>query len=217
MTKTNKAMLETIIQLTQTPVKDKIDKQLSMFKDLGKKDSLAWFSELCFCILTANSKAKTAIAIQEQLGWKGFLSLNQKELALVIKKNKHRFHNNKSRYIIEARKYAHDIKKIITNIVCNDGLFAARLWLVRNIKGLGFKEASHLLRNVGYSDISILDRHILNLMFNMGIIAYTLNSLTPKTYMEIEKHFFKLASKLNMTPAELDLYMWYIKTGKVLK
>jgi len=42
-------------------------------------------------------------------------------------------------------------------------------------------------------------------------------SLTKKSYLEIEKKFTKLAECLGMPAAELDLYMWYMKTGEVLK
>jgi len=35
--------------------------------------------------------------------------------------------------------------------------------------------------------------------------------------LEIEKKFEGIAGKIGMTAAELDLYMWYMKTGKVLK
>jgi len=34
-------------------------------------------------------------------------------------------------------------------------------WLVKNLTGLGYKEAGHFLRNIGSGKIAILDRHIL--------------------------------------------------------
>ncbi len=41
--------------------------------------------------------------------------------------------------------------------------------------------------------------------------------LNKKNYLEIENKFNKMAKKLKMNSAELDLYMWYVKTGKILK
>jgi len=96
------------------------------------------------------------------------------------------------------------------------GEFEAREWLVRNIKGLGMKESSHFLRNVGYKNLAILDRHILNIMKDEGIIEKP-KSLTRKKYLEIEEKFNKMAKGFNMSPAELDLHMWCMKTGEVLK
>ena len=43
----------------------------------------------------------------------------------------------------------------------NDG-YQAREWLVHNVKGIGYKEAGHFSRNIGFTqDLAILDRHIL--------------------------------------------------------
>jgi len=86
-----------------------------------------------------------------------------------------------------------------------------RGWLVKNVKGVGYKEASPFLRNVGYFDVAILDRHILTLMNEDK------KALSKKRYLKIENKFRQLASKLGMSCAELDLYMWYIETGWVLK
>jgi N-glycosylase/DNA lyase len=36
-------------------------------------------------------------------------------------------------------------------------------------------------------------------------------------YLEIENFLMKIAKKLNLSLAELDLYLWYIETGKILK
>jgi len=83
--------------------------------------------------------------------------------------------------------------------------------------GLGYKEASHFLRNTGSKNVAILDRHILALMHSHKLIAEIPKPLNKNKYLEIEQKFNQLASKLNMTPARLDLAMWYLKTGKVLK
>ncbi|MBW1933916.1 MAG: hypothetical protein JRI56_13245 [Deltaproteobacteria bacterium] len=42
-------------------------------------------------------------------------------------------------------------------------------------------------------------------------------NLNKKTYLEIEKKLEELADVLGITLAELDLYMWYMETGKILK
>ena len=198
-------LIHKIQALRKSRVKSVVDKRLKEFEALGKKSSKEWFSELCFCILTANSKAITALQIQKELGSKGFCSFCQKDIRDSIKRNKHRFHNNKAKYITEARCHV-DIKQKIEHMEETE----ARAWLVKNIKGLGYKEASHFLRNVGYKNLAILDRHILNLMNEK-------KALNKNRYLEIEKKFLKLAKRLNMNAAELDLYMWYMKTGKVLK
>ncbi len=210
---TNKKLISQIKALKNSKVKDQIDKKLKEFKSFKRKSTDEWFCELCFCILTANSKAMTALSIQEELGSQGFICNSQKEICNCIKRNKHRFHNNKSKYIIEARKHKDELKKKINSMSEKDG----REWIVKNIKGLGYKESSHFLRNVGYDNLAILDRHILNLMVDTNMIKEKPKTLTKNIYEKIEKKFIELAKKMKMSAAELDFYMWYIKTNKVLK
>ncbi|OIO80303.1 hypothetical protein AUJ84_03985 [Candidatus Pacearchaeota archaeon CG1_02_32_132] len=189
--------------------KQLINKRLSEFKSFKNKSDEEWFQELCFCILTANSKQKTAEIIEKSLNSK-LLTIPQEELAQFIRNNKHRFHNNKAKYIVEARQHYPIREKLSDNELNN------REWLVKNIKGIGMKEASHFLRNTGSTSLAILDRHIINIMAEHDLIEKP-KSLTPKIYLEIERTFNNLAQKMNMSSAELDLNLWYIKTGEVAK
>jgi len=205
-------LIKEIKSLKDSSIKNKVDQRLKEFKNFKNKDTKEWFSELCFCILTANSKAATALKIQEELTPKGFCEYSLDNISKTIRKNKHRFHNNKAEYILAAREHI-DIKSKIKEL----GEIKAREWLVKNVKGIGYKEASHFLRNVGYKNLAILDRHILNLMKEHDLIKEKPKTLNKKKYLEIEKTFKKIADTLKMSCAELDLYMWYMKTGKVLK
>lgn len=182
--------------------------RLQEFAEIRKKDNTIWFSELCFCILTANAQAEKALAIQAKLSPKKFLEISLEELILVIKSFGHRFHNRKAEYIVNARKYK-NIKDIIINMSGQE----ARLWLVKNIKGIGYKEASHFLRNMGWSDVAIIDRHILRFLLNNNLIESIPKTITPKIYIELEKILIQIDPKLD----ELDLLLWYHMTGKVLK
>ena len=196
-------------------IKEVIGQRMNEFSSFSHKSPEEWFSELCFCLLTANSRAKTAMTIQKELGFKGFYSLKQEKLVECIKRNKHRFHNTKAARIVEARKYS-DIKSVIQNIVKEEGQKSARDWLVKNVKGLGYKEASHFLRNTGHENLAIIDRHILSILGEHNLIQNTLKA-SPKNYLEIESACQSLAKSLNMSLSKLDLSLWYIKTGTVLK
>ncbi|MFH1770148.1 MAG: N-glycosylase/DNA lyase [archaeon] len=193
-----------------------VDSRLKDFESFKYKNTEEWFSELCFCILTANSKARTAIDIQNGLGFKGFSEMSEKELSDYIRKKKHRFHNNKAKFIVLAREYV-DIKGIVLGAMHDGGLLEGREWLVENIKGMGYKEASHFLRNVGYKDVAILDRHIINLMIENKVIKEKPKNLNKKNYFILEEKFKELSDSVKMSMAELDLYMWYMKGGDVLK
>jgi len=205
-----------INSLRNSELKNTVNTRLNEFKSFSEKSSEEWFSELCFCILTANSKARTAMAIQKELTPKGFLNNSKESIRDTIKNNKHRFHNNKSNFIIEARKFS-NIKEIIQKLEKEKGQKEAREFIVKNIKGIGYKEASHFLRNVGYENLAILDRHILNLMLENNYLKEKPKSLNRENYLDIEDKFNELAGEIKMSPAELDLYMWYVKAGEVLK
>ncbi|MEM4215734.1 MAG: N-glycosylase/DNA lyase [Candidatus Anstonellales archaeon] len=208
-----KKILEKIKRLRKGRVKKLIDKRVKEFKRAGKSSKQRIFSELCFCILTANYSAEGGIRIQKEIG-DGFLKMGEKALAKKLKKLGHRFPNTRAKFIVEARKkFAKKIKEIVFSF--DDGR-EAREWLVKNVKGLGYKEASHFLRNVGFMDLGIVDFHIVDLLVKNRIIKKP-KTITRKKYFEIEDVLKKLAERTGLEPGELDLYLWYIETGKVLK
>ena len=119
----------------------------------------------------------------------------------------YRFHTLRAGYIYEARENFRNID-INSKNIRND--------LVDNIKGIGMKEASHFLRNVGFDDFAIIDFHIIDLLVKNNLIEKP-KTLTKKKYLEIENVLRKLANKVNLSLGELDLYLWFAETGKVLK
>lgn len=202
-----KQFLSLPFKLSQPEI-DTIAKRLTEFSELGKLQNNEWFSELCFCLLTANSQAQRAINIQKHLGVQGFLENPQENIAQTIKSFGHRFHNTKAKYIVLARKYK-NIKDQLKNLTSIE----AREFIVKNIKGLGYKEASHFLRNVGYNDLAIIDRHILKFLHQNSLIKEIPKVVTKKIYLECEN----LLKKYNINLSKLDLMIWYHITGKVLK
>jgi len=206
------ALAKSIEKLKSSEVGELVAERMREFKEVRGKGNEIWFSELCFCILTANSTAKLGLKIQGELG-DGFLNLPIGELTRRLKGLGHRFYNKRAEFIVSARRYSR-IKDIITEFPETQ---QAREWLVENVYGIGWKEASHFLRNVGFDDVAILDRHILSLLQENEIIKEAPKTLTRRRYLEIEGLFKDLARKVNLSPAELDLYMWCMKTSCVLK
>ncbi|MCD6511661.1 MAG: N-glycosylase/DNA lyase [Thaumarchaeota archaeon] len=176
----------------------------------GKRGEEELFKELCFCLLTANFTAEGGIRIQNEVG-DGFLKLDEGELVRRLKELGHRYPRARARYIVEARRLYGRLERI-------KGWDAreAREWLVRNVKGLGYKEASHFLRNIGFKDVAIIDRHVLRFLEEIGI-AKRKRSLGRRDYMRLEGELSEIAKGLGISLGELDLYIWYLMTGKVLK
>lgn len=205
-------VLELIENLKKSEVKKLIDARIKEFEENGRKPGSEIFKELCFCILTANFDAGKCIKIQNDIG-EGFLTLSESQLAERLKESGHRHPNVRSRYIVEAREYKNSLKDVIK--FCNNDT-ELREYLVKNIKGIGYKEASHFLRNIGYKNLAIIDFHIINILTDYGLIEEP-KSLTKRKYMEIEGLLKEIAGESGINLAELDLYLWFAETKKILK
>ena len=189
----------------------RINERVIDFINMGKSRNDSLFIELCFCILTANTSAEMGIKTQRTI-MNGFIKYPEEKLRDELKAAKYRFYNKRAAYIIDARHIRKNIKRLISE---NDH-FSFREYLVNNVKGVGYKEASHFLRNIGIFDFAILDKHILKLMKDYGYIN-DIKLNTRKDYLEKEKIFNAIASTYGMEPGILDLYLWQIATGKILK
>lgn len=170
------------------------------------------FYELCFCLLTPQSSARLCWNTVLKLKEKNFLYNDFNPYPFI--NGRVRFNVNKTRYLIEAKQNYKNLKEKIEKIKDPFGL---RQFLVDNVKGLGYKEASHFLRNIGFRGLAILDRHILKNLLRHGIIDEMPKTLTKKNYFEIESEFKKFADKVKIEMDELDLLFWSHETGEVFK
>lgn len=191
-----------------------VGNRIGEFEKKQNENEKEWFLELCFCLMTANSSAKKVLEICESSGDDVFFNYSFDKLSGLLKEKGYRFYNKRAEYIIEARAFSDNLKMMIMSF---DSEFEAREWLKKSIKGLGYKEASHFLRNMGYKNVAILDRHILRILHEYGLISEVPTNLSKKSYFTIEETLNVLAEKSGLSLAELDLFLWYLKTGEVLK
>lgn len=203
-------------------IKPQIKKRLQDFKNIwnnGTNEDI--HLELSFCILTPQSKAINA--------WKAITNLNEKGLIfkasaeeIVEYLNIVRFKNNKARYLVELREQMTDkkSKKIITKDFFSSipDIFERRNWIVKNIKGMSYKEAGHFLRNVGFGqDLAILDRHILKNLQKLEVIEDLPKTLNPKLYLEIEQKMREYCKFVKIPMDEMDILLWYKEAGEIFK
>ena len=208
----NKLLLEYKKRKTQ------IKQRLNDFKDIHKSNDNNIFSELCFCLLTPQSKAIYCDKAVKELKKSGLLFKGRSNS---IRKylSKVRFPNNKAKFIVEARHVlkngsALDIKSKFSL----NNIFNIREWLVKNIKGLGYKEASHFLRNIGLGrNLAILDVHILKNLKEFGIIKNVPKSITKNNYIKIENKVRDFSKTIKIPMEELDLLFWAKETGYIFK
>jgi len=187
-----------ITDLRKSPIRDVVSKRMTEFKAVPKTFN-DLFRELVFCILTAGTSADLGLRTISHLGDIIFTG-SQEEIQKKLKEV-YRFHT------LRAKENFRKLD-ISSKNIRND--------LVDNIKGIGMKEASHFLRNVGFDDFAIIDFHIIDLLVKNNLIEKP-KTLTKKKYLEIENVLRKLANKVNLSLGELDLYLWFAETGKVLK
>ena len=205
-------LIAVVEELKKSEVRETVDSRMRQFEELGGKDSNEIFKELCFCFLTANYSAEGGMRIQKEIG-QGFLTMEEEALAKKLEELGHRYPNARASYITNSRNLKDNLKEILESQGDEKQM---REWIVKNVKGIGMKEASHFLRNIGYKNVAIIDFHIIDLLVKHGIIERP-KTLTPKKYLETEETLKELAEKTNLTLGELDFYLWYQETGKILK
>ena len=126
--------------------KDEIKKRLKNFEPLHRGKDEDIFQELCFCILTANANALRCDQAIKELKETGLLFEGKSHEIKPALKGRVRFHNKKASFITSARRLFKHGKNIdIKRILNFNNIFNTRDWLVENIKGLGYKKASHFL------------------------------------------------------------------------
>ena len=185
-----------------------IKQRMFEFEKTGKRGQNEIFRELCFCILTAGTSAELGIKTINHLG--DVIFDGSEEETLNRLKEVYRFYNVRARFIFLARE---NFKKI--NL--DDKSVDIRDKVVENIKGIGYKEASHFLRNIVFKGYGILDKHIINCLFELGVIKEAIPPKNKRDYLEIEEKMKKFSEKIRIDFDELDLVLWSFKTGKVLK
>ncbi|MBW3011401.1 N-glycosylase/DNA lyase [Candidatus Woesearchaeota archaeon] len=191
-------LLASIEDLKKTSIKEVIITRTRSFKNIRTEKAI--FKELCFCLLTANYSAEGGIRIQKEIG-DGFITLPEAKLAQKLRSLGYRFPNVRAQFIVEARKHKDTLKRTLQSL---------------NETEAGFKEASHFLRNIGSENLAIIDFHIVDLLEKHNLIEKP-KTITKNKYLEIEDVLKKIATKTNLNLAELDLYLWFKETGKVLK
>jgi len=209
------------LQLLYASKKGDIKNRLAEFRQLWlDADDKKIFAELAFCLCTPQSRATAAdIAIRRAIDSNHLYDGKPEEIAQHLTKSGVRFANNKARYIHEARQYFSRNGELKIKSKLNlDDLLGLRAWLCENVKGLGMKESSHFLRNIGFGDnLAILDRHILKNLKKYGVIPAIPPVLGRPAYLEIEERLRKFSQKVRIPLAEIDLLFWSEETGQIFK
>jgi N-glycosylase/DNA lyase len=211
--------IENIVR-THRARRSEIKARLAEFRRVWteRSDALLW-EELVYCIFTAGASARMGLrsieAVRHLLD-----SGTEAELAEALQ-SRHRYPNSRSGYIIVTREFLRTDcgMRLYERLEGFRDPLARRDWLARErgIKGLGYKESSHFLRNVGFSGYAILDKHILRSLAELQVIETPQPPTTRTRYLETEERLKRFARDIRINFDELDLVLWSMKTGEILK
>lgn len=199
-----------------------IRKRLGEFEEVWRKgsDARLW-EELAYCIFTAGASARMGLdsvdAVRPLL-----LDGEAAAMTAALKKaGAHRFPVARPQYIVTTRNYfrAHFGMALRKRLRSFRDPFERRDWLAqeKQVKGLGYKEASHFLRNIGIKGHAILDKHVMRCLAEVGVMDSPKPPTTRRKYLEVEQELIRFAKDIRINFDELDLVLWSMKTGEILK
>jgi N-glycosylase/DNA lyase len=197
--------------------KDMIEAQLGEFRKVRESaDDRKIFEELAYCILTSAVGPKVGLKSLEAI--KDILPEGSAEETERRLKNIHKY-PEKAYYIVHTREYLEreygfKLRELVDSFPGADerrDFFA----LNRDIKGIGYTQASHFLRNIGFSGYAILDKNVLKSLYDLGILDSPKPPSTGKRYKEIESRMKSLAAELGIGLDELDMLLWSLRTGRI--
>jgi N-glycosylase/DNA lyase len=208
------------IKAAHTERRGEIRSKLAEFESIWKTetDERLW-EEMVFCFFTGGCSARMGLRSIEAV--RPILLTGTHDELMNALVGRHRYPRARSGYIVASRDFLqeHCELKLRKKLNSFEDDLARRDWLVKEkrIKGLGYKEASHYLRNIGLKGYAILDKHILRSLAELGIIDDPKPPNTRTRYLTIEQKLKQLAEMTGIDFDELDLVLWSMKTGEILK
>ncbi len=199
-----------------------IEARLATFQsiwDRGSDNEL--FAEMTFCLCAVQTAARRCDSAVHHLRERGLLLAgSSQEVAEILVAHGVRFHWTKGERIVRARRQFFDpFPSLRWSLAARtDDVPGLRNWLQAQVLGLGWKEASHFLRNIGHgAQLAILDRHILRNLQRLGIIDQVPGSLSRARYLEIEERMRHFCMGVGIPLNHLDLLLWARETGFIFK
>jgi N-glycosylase/DNA lyase len=202
--------------------RQEIRSRLREFQNVWKtaSDERLW-EEMVFCIFTAGASAKMGLRSVEALRSLLQTGAHHEMSTALIAAGAHRFPNARPAYVVVTRDYLRESfsMRLRDRLRSFRDPIARRDWLAKDprVKGLGYKESSHFLRNIGFKGYGILDKHIVRSLNELGVIDSPKPPTTRGRYLETENRMRQFAKVIGINFDELDLLLWSMKTGEILK
>ncbi|MDX9971262.1 MAG: DNA lyase [Candidatus Gracilibacteria bacterium] len=209
-------------------IKEILDRKIALFRaNFELNGDIDLFLELVYCLLTAQTKFISAASVVEELKYdesfeiRLFSSSDEDLFSFlmpILRKNIIRFHNNKAKNIVYARNLFIKNRKYLLRekLLSFDDNFEKRSWLIDNVLGLSYKEASHFLRNIGFGkDLAILDRHVLRTLKYIGLIDEVPEVLNKIVYLKNEEVLRDFSKFLGISMERLDFLLFALSKKSI--
>lgn len=196
------------------------------------------WEELCLCILSSNVPYELALSAFWHLRNSQLLSQEwitrcksavQQIASELTKRNylprkkdgsyrRYRFPNTRAKNIINAAKFLYEencgLLKILEDF--NYKQEEARCFLAKNVPGIGLKQASHFLRDIGYSNtLAIIDSHVIAFLVEVGAVSQgKIKVVTPRIYIRLERVLQDLCNSFGFNLSIFDMAIWRYMRGK---
>jgi len=194
------------------------------------------WNELCICILSSNVPYNLALSAFYHLSEHQFLDVERiianpnstQDISFELSRQiyeprrrdgtfrKYRFPNVRASDIVKAAVTLYSENNGLSELLKNSrSEKEARRFLAGNVSGIGLKEASHFLRNVGYSkSLAIVDTHIVAFLIEIGELSDRVTTVTPAVYVKLERILTNLCDSLGLNMSVFDMAIWRYMKGK---
>lgn len=184
----------------------------------------ALWRELVACILGSRVRFSTAHAAIERLANAGLLSaptrsmrfnVYEKALAEILSTSpaQHPFSRVKAQQIRGAAEYVYTPGQSLHRFLgASREARAIRRELANGVPGIGPKQASLFLRNIGFaSNLAVLDVHVLTYMNWFQLTEQTILSVPNiGRYETVEEAFVRHSQSLGHSPDRFDVAVWVV-------
>ena len=191
----------------------------------GDERALWW--ELSSCVLSSQVPYFMAAAAANALDQSGLLAGNARNTLLEhhlyeiliqpIKVSgrtlKYRFPSAKAAQLAKTHQHIHSTAESLSSLLEGfESADKARQWLVDFAPGLGPKQASMFLRNIGFSyELAVLDRHVLRYMELLGLLRQVRSSVHSMSgYLDTEASLRAHAEYAKCSVGILDWAIWIV-------
>ncbi len=211
--------IEKVIE-TYSARREEIRLKLAEFEAIWQSgtDEKLW-EEMVFCFFTGGCSARMGLRSIEAV--RPILLTGTHDELMNRLVGRHRYPRARAGYIVASRDFLqeHCEMKLRQKLSSFSNDLERRDWLVKEkrVKGLGYKEASHFLRNIGLKGYAILDKHILRSLAELGYIDEPTPPNTRTKYLAVEEKLKEFAKSVEIDFDEMDLVLWSLKTGEILK